>query len=230
MAIAERESAIERLPWTAVLHDWVATVDHKKIGIMYFLMAVVFLVIGGAEAVVMRFQLLWPESRAVSPDVFNQMMTMHGTTMIFFVAMPILAGVTNYIVPLQIGARDMAFPRLNALGLWVTLFGGVLAYFSFATGGAPAFGWFAYAPLTEHTFARGAATDFWILGLLVSGIGSLSGGINLVTTVLTLRCPGMSLRKVPLYTWMAFWANVQIIFALPPLTASLVMVFLDRNL
>ena len=158
------------------------------------------------------------------------MMTMHGTTMIFFVAMPILAGVANYIVPLQIGARDMAFPRLNALGLWVTLFGGILAYFSFATGGAPAIGWFAYAPLTEHTFARGAATDFWILGLLVSGVGSVSGAINLVTTVLTLRCPGMTLRKIPLYTWMAFWANVQILFAMPPLTAALIMLLFDRNL
>jgi cytochrome c oxidase subunit 1 len=230
MAITEREPALERPPWTAVLHDWVTTVDHKKIGIMYFLMAVVFLVIGGAEALVMRFQLLWPEFKAVPPDVFNQMMTMHGTTMIFFAAMPILAGVANYLVPLQIGARDMAFPRLNALGLWVTLFGGLLAYFSFATGGAPTIGWFAYAPLTEHTFARGAATDFWILGLLVSGVGSVSGAVNLVATVLTLRCPGMRLSKIPLYTWMAFWANVQILFALPPLTAALTMLLFDRNL
>src|SRR6516164_2674963 len=178
MAIAEREPALERLPWTAVLHDWVTTVDHKKIGIMYFVMAVVFLVIGGAEALVMRFQLLWPESKAVPPDVFNQMMTMHGTTMIFFAAMPVLAGVANYFVPLQIGARDMAFPRLNALGLWLTLFGGILTYFSFATGGAPAIGWFAYAPLTEHTFARGAATDLWALGLMVSGVGTLAAGVN----------------------------------------------------
>jgi cytochrome c oxidase subunit 1 len=230
MAVAESEPAVERLPWTAVLHEWVTSVDHKRIGIMYFLMAVVFLVIGGAEAMVMRWQLLWPESKAVPPDAFNQMMTMHGTTMIFFAAMPILAGVANYIVPLQIGARDMAFPRLNALGLWLTLFGGILAYFSFATGGAPAIGWFAYAPLTEHTFARGAATDFWIIGLLVNGVGSVSGAINLVTTVLTLRCPGMTLRKIPLYTWMAFWANVQILFALPPLTAALTMLLFDRNL
>ena len=153
MAIAEFEPALKRPTWTAVLHEWVVSVDHKRIGIMYFLMAVVFLVIGGAEAMVMRWQLLWPESKAVPPDAFNQMMTMHGTTMIFFAAMPILAGVANYIVPLQIGAHDMAFPRLNALGLWLTLFGGILAYFSFATGGAPAIGWFAYAPLTEHTFA-----------------------------------------------------------------------------
>src|SRR5260370_10166646 len=126
-------------------------------------MGVVFLIVGGVEALVMRFQLLWSESKAGPPDVFNQMMTMHGTTMIFFAAMPILAGVANYIVPLQIGARDMAFPRLNALGLWLTLFGGILAYFSFATGGAPAIGWFPYPPPTEHTSARGAATHLWII-------------------------------------------------------------------
>src|SRR5262249_23682664 len=137
MAVAELEPALERPPWTAMLHEWVTTVDHKKIGVMYILMAVFFLVIGGAEALVMRFQLLWPESRAVPPDAFNQMMTMHGTTMIFFAAMPILAGVANYIVPLQIGARDMAFPRLNAFGFWATLFGGIMAYFSFATCVAP---------------------------------------------------------------------------------------------
>src|SRR6516225_7414249 len=159
MAIATEKPVLESPAWTAVLHEWVTTVDHKKIGIMYFLMAVVFLVIGGAEALVIRTQLLWAESRLVSADVFNQMMTMHGTTMIFFVAMPILAGVANYFVPLQIGTRDMAFPRLNALGLWATIFGGFLTYFSFATGGAPTFGWFAYAPLTEHTFGRGPATD-----------------------------------------------------------------------
>jgi cytochrome c oxidase subunit 1 len=215
---------------SGVLYDWVTTVDHKKIGIMYFMMSVIFLVIGGAEALVMRFQLLWPESKAVGPDFFNQMMTMHGTTMIFFVAMPILAGVANYIVPLQIGARDMAFPRLNAMGLWVTLVGGLLAYFSFATGGAPTIGWFAYAPLTERAFARGPATDCWILGMLISGVGSLSGAINIVTTVLALRCPGMSIRKIPLYTWMAFWANVQILLAIPPLTAALIMLLLDRQL
>jgi cytochrome c oxidase subunit 1 len=230
MAIVAREPSLENVPWTAVLHEWVTAVDHKKIGVMYFLMALVFLVIGGSMALAMRFQLLWAESTAVSADSFNQMMTMHGTTMIFFVAMPILAGVANYVVPLQIGARDMAFPRLNALGLWLTLFGGLLTYFSFATGGGPTMGWFAYAPLTEHTFARGAATDFWVIGLLVNGIGSLAGAVNIVATVLALRCPGMVLHKLPLYTWMAFWANLQILFAIPPLTASLVMVLLDRSL
>src|SRR5436190_10065425 len=233
MAVVERQPEIAEpasSPWTAVLHDWVTTVDHKKIGIMYVLMAVVFLVIGGVEALLLRWQLLWPRYDFLGPDVFNQMFTMHGTTMVFFMGMPILIGMGNYLVPLMIGARDMAFPRLNALGLWVTLFGGILVYFSFATGGAPAIGWFAYAPLTEHTFSRGVATDFWIVGLLVNGVGSLAGAINLVTTVLTLRCPGMTLRKIPLYTWMAFWANVQILFALPTLTAALIMLLFDRNL
>src|SRR6476660_4553518 len=174
MSIVQRETELERPPWTGVMHEWVTTVDHKKIGVMYILMGIMFLLIGGAEALLMRIQLMWPGAKVISADLFNQMMTMHGTTMIFFFAMPILAGVANYIVPLQIGARDMAFPRLNAFGLWVTLFGGLLVYFSFATGGAPAIGWFGYAPLTEKTFARTTATDFWILGLLVAGIGSLS--------------------------------------------------------
>ena len=144
-------------PWTAVLHEWVTTVDHKKIGIMYILMAVVFLVIGGCEAVLIRWQLFWPRYDFVGPDVFNHMFTMHGTTMVFFMGMPILIGIGNYLVPLMIGARDMAFPRLNALGFWVSLFGGLLVYGSFATGGAPAIGWFAYAPLTELPFSRGCS-------------------------------------------------------------------------
>src|SRR3984893_16863538 len=163
-------------PWTAVLHDWVTTVDHKKIGIMYVLMALIFLVVGGVEALLLRWQLLWPRYDFLGPDVFNQMFTMHGTTMVFFMGMPILIGMGNYLVPLMIGARDMAFPRLNALGFWLTLLGGLLVYFSFATGGAPAIGWFAYSPLTEHTFARSAATDFWALGLIVSGVGTLAAG------------------------------------------------------
>src|SRR5262249_39795697 len=140
-------------PWAAVLHDWVTTVDHKKIGIMYVLMAVGFLVIAGCEALLIRLQLFQPENGVLGPDAFNQLFTMHGTTMVFFMGMPILIGIGNYLVPLQIGARDMAFPRLNALGFWVTLFGGLVVYYSFATGGAPAIGWVAYAPLTPRTFA-----------------------------------------------------------------------------
>lgn len=216
--------------WTATLHDWVVTVDHKKIGIMYVLMAVVFLVIAGLEALVMRWQLFHPRADVVSADFFNQMFTMHGTTMVFFMGMPILIGMGNYLIPLMIGARDMAFPRLNALGFWVTLFGGLLVYFSFATGGAPALGWFAYAPLTERTFARSSATDFWALGLLVSGVGTVAAGVNFIATIMTMRAPGMELRKLPFFVWTMLWTAVQIVLVMPPLTAALVMVLLDRRL
>jgi cytochrome c oxidase subunit 1 len=230
MSTVAKEPVGESPLWLDVLHEWLGTVDHKKIGIMYVLMAVVFLVIAGAEALLMRIQLLQPHNSVLAPDTFNQMFTMHGTTMVFFVGMPILIGVANYVVPLQIGARDMAFPRLNALGFWVTLFGGLLVYFSFATGGAPNFGWFAYSPLTEKTFARGPAADFWALGLIVSGVGTLTAGINFVATILAMRAPGMTMRKLPFFTWTILWTSVQIIIAIPPLTVSLVMVVLDRRL
>jgi cytochrome c oxidase subunit 1 len=232
MSVAEsdRESATLSLPWTAVVHDWVTTVDHKKIGILYVLMALVFLVIGGLEAMLMRWQLFVPRSDFLAPDVFNQLFTMHGTTMVFFVGMPILIGIGNYLVPLMIGARDMAFPRLNALGFWATFFGGLLAYSSFATGGAPAIGWFAYAPLTERTFARGPATDLWSLGLIVSGVGTLTGAINFIATILGMRAPGMAFRKIPFFCWTMLWTSVQILLAIPPLTVALVMVILDRQL
>ena len=234
MAVVELQHELkqehESVPWTAVLHDCVTTVDHKKIGILYVIMALVFLIIGGCEALLIRFQLLWPQNDFIRPDTFNGLFTMHGTTMVFFVGMPILIGVGNYLVPLMIGARDMAFPRLNAFGFWATLFGGMLVYFSFATGGAPAIGWFAYAPLTEHTFARSAATDFWALGLVVSGVGTTTAGINFIATILGMRAPGMALSKVPFFAWTILWTAVQIIIALPPLTAILIMVLLDRNL
>ena len=140
MAVAEQKLPLETPspPWTEKLHEWVTTVDHKQIGILYVVMSIVFLVIGGCEALLMRWQLLYPRAEFLEPDAFNQMFTMHGTTMVFFVGMPILIGMGNYLVPLMIGARDMAFPRLNAMGFWVTLFCGLLTYFSFATGGAPA--------------------------------------------------------------------------------------------
>jgi cytochrome c oxidase subunit I len=230
MAVVEREPSLESPPWTAVLHDWTTTVDHKKIGILYILMSLVFLIIGGVEALLIRWQLFYPRSTFLAPDTFNQLFTMHGTTMVFFVGMPILIGMGNYLVPLMIGARDMAFPRMNAFGFWSTLFGGLLVYFSFATGGAPAIGWFAYAPLTERTFARGPATDFWALGLIVSGIGTLTGGINFIATILAMRAPGMALRKVPFFIWTMLWTSAQIVLVMPPLTASLIMILLDRNL
>ena len=148
-----------------MLHEWVTTVDHKKIGILYVLHG--RRLPGGrrhAKRCSCAGNCSMPHNDFVGPDTFNQLFTMHGTTMVFFMGMPILIGIGNYLVPLMIGARDMAFPRLNAFGFWVTLFGGLLVYFSFLTGGAPAIGWFAYAPLTERTFARGPATDFWAWG------------------------------------------------------------------
>src|SRR5260221_9503640 len=237
MAIAEKTGSLVRKPaappWTAVLHDWVTTVDHKKIGIMYVLLAVFFLIVGGIEALLIRWQLFWPRQNTLgerTADIFNQLFTLHGTTMVFFMGMPILIGIGNYFVPLMIGTRDMAFPRLNAMGFWATLFGGLLVYFSFATGGAPAIGWFALTPLTERTFARSAATDLWALWLVVSGVGTTSGGVNFMATILGMRAPGMELRKVPFFVWTMLWTSVQILIALPPLTAALIMVLLDRNL
>ncbi|HEY1784594.1 MAG TPA: cbb3-type cytochrome c oxidase subunit I, partial [Pirellulales bacterium] len=235
MAVAEqtplaRQSAPHGRPWTSTLHEWVTSVDHKQIGIMYVLMAVVFLVIAGIEAMIMRWQLFYPRGQVVGPDVFNQLFTLHGTTMVFFMGMPILIGMGNYLVPLMIGARDMALPRVNAMGFWVTLLGGLLVYLSFVTGGAPAIGWFAYAPLTERTFARSSATDLWALGLLISGVGTVAAGVNFIATVLSMRAPGMTMGKLPFFVWTMFWTSVQIIIALPPLTAALFMLLLDRQL
>src|SRR5438874_7874169 len=236
MAVAEQTTSeptqvvgVAHVPEPGTLLDWLTTVDHKKLGLLYIFLSLFFLVVGGIEALLMRWQLMWPNSDFLGPDVFNQMFTMHGTTMVFFMGMPILIGFGNYLVPLMIGARDMAFPRLNAFGFWATLFGGSLVYVSFATGGAPAIGWFAYAPLTEHTYSRSAATDFWALGLVVSGIGTTTAGINFIATILGMRAPGMALRKVPFFTWTMLWTSVQILVALPPLTVILVMVLLDRN-
>jgi cytochrome c oxidase subunit I len=231
MASAAQPAALIRPAWTAVLHDWVVTVDHKRIGILYVLSSVVFLVIAGLEALAIRWQLFRPANNFLGADTFNQFFTMHGTTMVFFVGMPILIGMGNYVVPLQIGARDMAFPRLNALGFWLTFFGGLIAYFSFAIpGGPPAIGWFAYAPLTERTFARGAGVDFWAIGLLVSGIGTITAAVNFVATIVAMRCPGMTLGKLPFFTWTMLWTSVQILLAIPPLTAALIMVEFDRVL
>ncbi|HEV3238457.1 MAG TPA: cbb3-type cytochrome c oxidase subunit I, partial [Gemmataceae bacterium] len=230
MAVVEKQREQTAAPWTAVLHEWISTVDHKKIGIMYVLMSVVFLIIAGVEAMLMRWQLMFPHYTFLPPDTFNQMFTMHGTTMVFFMGMPILIGIGNYVVPLMIGARDMAFPRINALGFWSTFFGGLLVYFSFLTGAAPNMGWFAYAPLTENTFARGPATDFWALGLIVSGVGTVAAAVNFIATIVTMRAPGMKITKIPFFSWTILWTSVLILFALPPLTAGLFMILFDRHL
>src|ERR1700693_1609264 len=224
-------------PIVARLHDWVTTVDHKRLGILYIIYAMTFLLIAGVEAMIIRIQLIRPHNDFVSPQVFNRLFTMHGTTMIFFVVMPFLFGFANYLIPLMIGARDMAFPRLNAFSFWMTAFGGLLLYFSlvganglYGAGNAPDVGWFAYAPLTSRAFSVGHSTDFWTLALLVSGFGSIGTAINIIATVLCMRCPGMMLAKMPLFAWLNLIMAGLVILAVSPLTAAQIMLLVDRYL
>src|SRR6202050_4662813 len=236
-AIAIPSTRTATRPWVEVVHEWVTTVDHKRLGILYIVYALVFLVVGGIEATIIRIQLMRPHNNFVSPQVFNRLFTMHGTTMIFFVVIPVVFGFANYLVPLMIGARDMAFPRLNAMSFWLTAFGGLLLYFSFlggnglyGAGNAPDVGWFAYAPLTSRPFSLGHSTDFWTLGLLVSGIGSIGTAVNFITTILCMRCPGMKLGKMPLLAWLNLVMAGMVILAVSPLTAAQVMLCVDRYL
>jgi cytochrome c oxidase subunit 1 len=229
--------ASPRLLPLQVVHDWLITVDHKKIGLMYIGYALIFLVIAGFEALLMRLQLAYPHATVVPPQVYNRLFTMHGTTMVFFVGMPILFGFANYLVPLMIGARDMAFPRLNAFSFWMSAFGGFLLYFSFiggdglyGAGSAPDIGWFAYAPLTARAFSRGHSTDYWTLSLLISGIGSIGTALNIVTTVISMRCPGMKLSRMPLLVWLNLVMSSMVFIAISPLTAAQIMLMVDRYL
>jgi cytochrome c oxidase subunit I len=219
------------------LHELIVTVDHKKLGLMYIASALFFLVVAGLMAAVIRLQLAIPNNDIVAPDTFNRLFTVHGTAMVFFVGMPIVAGLSNYLVPLMIGARDMAFPRLNAFGFWMFLFGALLLYFSYigapglsGHGSAPDVGWFAYAPLTGRAFSRGNSTDYWTLSLFISGIGSLSSAVNVIATTFSMRCPGMTLMRMPLFVWMMLVVSAMMLIALPPLTAAQIMLLLDRFL
>jgi len=224
-------------PLLAVLHDWVVTVDHKRLGVMYVVSGLVFLVVAGLEASAMRLQLAWSGLHIVPPATFNQLFTMHGTTMVFLVGIPIVFGFANYLVPLMIGARDLAFPRLNAFGFWAFLFGGLLLNFSvlggeglYGGGSAPAVGWFAYAPLTGRAFSPGNSTDYWNLSILVMGFGTVATSINLIVTTLVMRCPGMTLGRLPVYVWMMLVVSGMTVIALPPLSAAQIMLLLDRFL
>lgn len=223
--------------WTAEINRWLFTVDHKRLGILYIAGGLLFFVVAGIMAVLMRIQLAVPRNDFIEPAMFNRLFTMHGTTMVFFVGMPIIAGMANYLVPLMIGTRDMAFPRLNAFGFWMFLFGGLLLYFSYlggpglyGTGSAPDVGWFAYAPLTGRAFSKGTSTDYWILSIMLGGIGSLATAINVITTTFCLRCKGMTLMRMPLFVWMMLVVAFLMILALPPLTAAQIMLLMDRYL
>ena len=222
--------------WERVM-AWTCSVDHKKLGLMYIGCGLVFFLVGGLEASVMRLQLARANSDLISPETYNQLFTMHGTTMVFLVGMPVLLGFGNYLVPLMIGARDMAFPRLNAFGFWLFIFGGLLLYFSYlgadglyGAGVAPDVGWFAYAPLTSRTFSRGNPTDYWILGIMVSGFGSMTTAINFMATIICMRCPGMKLMRMPLLVWMMLVVAFLVLVAIPILTAAQAMLLFDRQL
>jgi cytochrome c oxidase subunit I len=222
---------------TLRLHDLAVTTDHKKLGLMYVGAGLVFFIVAGLLAAVMRLQLAAPDNGVVSPHVFNRLFTMHGTSMVFLVGMPIIAGMMNYLVPLMVGARDMAFPRLNAFGFWMFLFGGLLLYFSYlaapgitGAGSAPDVGWFAYSPLTARAFSRGHSTDYWILSLLLSGVGSIVSAINVIATAVSLRCKGMTMMRLPLFVWLSIVTSFMILLALAPLSAAQIMLLLDRFL
>jgi cytochrome c oxidase subunit 1/cytochrome c oxidase subunit I+III len=208
---------------------WVGTVDHKRVGILYLWTALVFFLAGGVEALLVRLQLAVPRSHLLSPGAYNQIFTMHGTTMIFLVVMPVLTGFANYFVPLLIGARDVAFPRLNAMAYWLFPLGGFVLNFSWLAGGAPDVGWFSYAPLSETPFTgivRGV--DYWAMALLMLGASTIASSINLIATTLSLRAPGMTMRRVPLFVWMVFVNSILTVMALPALTASCVLLLADR--
>src|SRR5580692_6557018 len=220
-----------------VIHGWVVTVDHKKLGILYISYALVFLLVAGVEALLIRIQLSIPHNTFVSAASFNRLFTMHGTTMVFLVGMPILFGFGNYLIPLMIGARDMAFPRLNAFSFWLSAFAGLMLYFSFVggngltgTGTAPDITWFAYQPLGERAFSPGHSTDYWALAIIANGIGSIGTAINFLATVFCMRCKGMTLFRMPLLAWLYATVAFLVLVAVSPLTAAQAMLIIDRYL
>jgi len=209
--------------------SWISTVDHKRIGILYGVTAFLFFLVGGLEALLIRAQLAEPNGTLLTAEEYNQLFTMHGTTMVFLVIMPLAAAFGNYFVPLLIGARDVAFPRLNAFGYWVFLAGGLVLYSSFLLGGAPNGGWFGYSPQTNPTFSPGNGIDFWLVGLVITGVGSLTAAANFIVTTLNLRAPGMTLMRMPVFVWMNLVVSFLLLFAMPIITVALFELYFDRN-
>ncbi len=213
----------------AVVWDYMTTVDHKKIGLMYTFVGIFYFILGGLEALAIRAQLATPNGKLLTPEQYNQIYTMHATTMIFLFLIPVLAGFANYFIPLMIGARDMAFPRLNAFGIWMLIAGGLFLNSSWLFGEAPNAGWFAYAPQTLPEYSPGRNMDFWAIGLTLLGISSVAGSINIIVTVLKMRCPGMKFNTLPLFVWTTLVQNFLLVFALPSITAASVFLLMDRH-
>jgi cytochrome c oxidase subunit I len=229
--VAARSEAVYPVTWkSGRVASWLVTVDHKRIGILYICTAIFFFFAGGVMALLMRAQLATPNETFMTRNTYNEVMTMHGTTMVFLVVVPILAGFGNYLVPLMIGARDMAFPRLNALSYWLYALGGIVLMFSFlSSSGAARSGWTAYPPLSERFFSPGHGQDYWILGLHILSISSLVGAINFLVTIHNMRTRGMSWMRMPLFVWTIEVYSVLLLVALPALSAGLTMLLLDRQ-
>src|SRR5919201_1420582 len=208
------------------LWSWLATTDHKRIAALYLYTALSFFVVGGFEAVLIRWQLRAPNQHFLSAPVYNQLFTMHGTTMIFLAIMPLSAAFFNLLIPLQIGARDVAFPRLNAFSYWVYLFGSLFMNFSWLIRQAPDGGWFGYTSLTS--LEQGLNIDFWMLGLQILGVSSLAAAFNFITTIINMRAPGMHFMRMPIFTWMAFVVQFLLVLAFPVITIALVFLQFDR--
>jgi cytochrome c oxidase subunit 1 len=220
-------SATKEYP-TSGLMSWLTTVDHKRIGKLYLFSALIFFILGGIEAAILRTQLIGPNGKLVSAEMYNQLFTMHGTTMIFLAVMPMSAAFFNFLIPLQIGARDVAFPRLNAFSYWIFLCGGLLITAPIFFGMAPNGGWFGYAPLSTKAYSPQHNMDFWVLGLQILGISSLAAAFNFITTIINLRAPGMTLMRMPIFTWMSFVVQFLVALAFPVITIALVFLQFDR--
>lgn len=228
-SIAQPQSVVQPVTKPASgLWSWVTTVDHKRIGLMYGVSAFFFLLLGGLEALVIRTQLAKPDNTLVGAQRYNELFTMHGTTMIFLALMPMISAVFNYVMPLQIGARDVAFPRLNAFSFWVFLAGAIIINMSWFFGAAPNQGWYGYAPLTENAWNPGRNVDFWMLGLQVLGVASMAASFNFVVTIFNLRCPGMKMMRMPIFTWATLIVSVMIVLAFPAITVALLLLTFDR--
>ena len=236
MTTAERPLRDVRRPHAARhLHEgmvaWLTTTDHKKIGVLYMASAFLFFLLAGLMALLMRAELAAPELQLMDFETYNQLFTIHGTAMMFFFATPMAIGLANYFVPLQIGAPDVAFPRLNAFTYWLFIFSALIVFGGFfVTAGAAAFGWYAYPPLSTRTFSPSLGADLWVIGLLLSGIASILGAVNLIATIFAMRAPGMAMLRMPIFTWNMLATSTLILFTFPVLGAALAMLFIDRNL
>jgi cytochrome c oxidase subunit I len=229
-ATPESPKAARKRSWGSAIVNWVTSTDHKLIGYMYLVTATIWFFIAGLMALAIRAELAVPGMQFISLEQYNQLFTMHGTIMLFLFATPLFVGFGNVIMPLQIGAPDVAFPRLNMLGYWLFFFGGLTVALGFLTpGGAAAFGWFAYAPLSNAVYSPEVGADLWYLGLAMGGLGTILGAVNFITTIFTMRAPGMTMFRMPIFTWTIFVTSILVILSFPVLAAALAMAFIDRE-